>query len=350
MTATPVAPTAESGGEFTAEATARLDRYLVEVRAALRGVPGVSADEVEADIRDHVATALRPAAAPVALDRLEPVLEALGPPSGWRPAGAGAGGSDWRAALAALRRWLAGVGGVLYRGPEDWRLAYLCLALTALAVPTVGVILLPAYLLGRAAIELAHERGQSLGARRWLVYPAVVAVSLPALLAVLLLPLAIAPIVLTASVEPAETYRAVVKSVDADGTVQFRPGAAPSVNSRTDSRLTGAGMTSTGPIGRQTWHINEWSRSAHERTLAAMDALPVPPALAGPALIAFAVVGGLLAWWLVVGVTRRAFPRTAAAVFHPLLSAETGGVPLGLIACGVALAAWLGAARELLGA
>ena len=92
MTAPPLAFT----GDFTAEATARLESYLLRVRLALRGVPGVSADEVEADIRDHVATALRPVAAPVPLDRLEPVLEALGPPSGWRPAGAVADGFDWR--------------------------------------------------------------------------------------------------------------------------------------------------------------------------------------------------------------------------------------------------------------
>ena len=347
MTATPTAPA--TAPEYTAEATARLDRYLVEVRDALRGVPGVSADEVEADIRDHVATALLPAAAPVALDRLEPVLEALGPPAGWRPAGAAAaGGFDWRAALAAFRRRLATAGGVLYRGPEDWRLAYLCLLFTALAVPTFGVCLVIAYLLGRAAIEVAHERGQSLGARRWLVYPAVVAVSLPALLAVLVLPLAVAPIVLNSAVLPAETYRDVVKSVDADGTVHFRAGVTPA---RTYP-FARAGIDSSGsaPKRLETWHISDWDRAAHERTLSVMDALPVPRPLAGAALTAFAVVGGLLAWWLALGVTRRAFPHTAATVFHPLLSPETRGLPLGLIAYGLALAAWLGAARALLGA
>ena len=341
MTATPLAFT----GEFTAEATARLESYLLRVRLALRGVPGVSADEVEADIRDHVATALHAVAAPVPLDRLEPVLEALGPPSGWRPAGAAAGGFDWRAALAALRRRLSGVGGVLYRGPEDWRLAYLCLAFTALAVPTFGFGLLIAYLLGRAAAALSHERGEALGARRWLVYPALVAVNLPALVATLFWPLVIVPIVLETAVWPAETYRDVVRSVDADGTVHFRGGATPS----NTYRLERAGITNP-KRQQQTWHIGEWDRAAHERTLSVMDALPVPRPLAGAALTAFAVVGSLLAWWLVVGVTRRAFPHTSAMVFHPLLSAESGGVPSRLIACGVALAAWLGAARALLGA
>ena len=344
MTATSTALT----GEFTAEATARLEGYLLRVRLALRGVPGVSADEVEADIRDHVATALHAVAAPVPLDRLEPVLEALGPPSGWRPAGAAAGGPDWRAALAALRRRLAGVGGVLYRGPEDWRLAYLCLAFTALAVPTFGLGLLIAYLLGRAAAELTRERGETLSARRWLVYPALVAVSLPALVATLLWPLAIALVILNSVVLPAETYRDVVKSVDADGTVHFRAGVAPA---RT-YRFERAGIDSSGsaPKRQETWHIGEWNRAAHERTLAAMDALPVPPPLAGAALTAFAVGGGLLAWWLVVGVARRAFPRAAATVFYPLLSPETRGLPVGLIACWVALVAWLVAARVLLAA
>ena len=79
-----------------------------------------------------------------------------------------------------------------------------------------------------------------------------------------------------------------------------------------------------------------------------MAAMPVPPDLAGTALMLFGVAGSLLAWWLAVGVTRRAFPRTTAMVFHPLLSPETPGVPVGLIACGLALAAWLGACRPLL--
>jgi len=347
MTATPTAPA--TAPEYTAEATARLDRYLVEVRDALRGVPGVSADEVEADIRDHVATALRPTVAPVALHRLEPVLDALGPPTAWRPAVAGDGRFDWQAALTAFRHRLAESGGVLYRGPEDWRLAYLCLLFTALAVPTLGVGLVIAYILGRAAIELADERGQSLGVRRWLVYPAVTAVSLPALLAVLLLPLMILPAMHTV-VGPAETYRAAVKSVNAEGTVTFRAGEGPSDSSYSGYRLRDAGITASGPGNRQTWRINEWNRSAYERTLAVMDALPVPAPLAGSALTAFAVVGGLLAWWLLLGVVRRAFPHAAATVFHPFVPLQARGVPVGLIACGLALMAWLSAARALLGA
>ena len=340
MTATPT--------DLTADAAARLERYLLEVRLALGGVPGVSADEVEADIRDHVATALRPVAGPVTLAELRPVLEALGPPAGWRPAGAAGGGFDRRAALAALRHRLAGAGGVLYRGPDDWRLAYLCLACFALALPTRGVGLAAAYLLGRAAIGLARERGDALGARRWLVYPPVLAVSLPLLLAVLAWPLVIAPQVLESAVWPAETYRDVVTSVDADGTVHFHAGAAPTGSSRYDHGLTRAGLTGSGPAGRQTWHLHGRDRAANERVLAAMDALPVPRRHSGLALAAFAAAGGLLAWWLVAGVTRRAFPHATALVFYPLLRRETRGVPVALIACAVGLVAWLVATRPLL--
>ena len=252
------APPIQFTGDLTAEAAARLESYLLRVRLALRGVSGVSADEVEADIRDHVATALRVVAAPVTLDQLEPVLEALGPPTGWRPAGAGAGGFDWRDALAALRRRLTNAAGVLSRGPDDWRLAYLCLVFTVLAVPTFGLGLVVAYLLGRAAVELAHERGETLGARRWLVYPALVAVSLPALLAVLLWPLAVTPVAMESAVKPAETYRDVVRSVDADGTVHFRVGVAPSNLSRLSpaspgpARRVGKPGTSASRIGRPT--------------------------------------------------------------------------------------------------
>ena len=44
---------------YTAEAIARLEQYLREVRAALANSPDVNPDEIESDIRDHVATELR---------------------------------------------------------------------------------------------------------------------------------------------------------------------------------------------------------------------------------------------------------------------------------------------------
>ena len=63
-------------------------------------------------------------------------------------------------------------------GPEDWRLAYASLGLTLLMVitfPIGGVLLLlPAFLLSRAYVALMEERGEPLGARKWLVLPPIV--------------------------------------------------------------------------------------------------------------------------------------------------------------------------------
>ena len=69
---------------YTAEATARLERYLREVRAALAQSPDVNPDEIEADIRDHVATELRNKPHATLAD-LERVLLQLGPPEVWAP-------------------------------------------------------------------------------------------------------------------------------------------------------------------------------------------------------------------------------------------------------------------------
>src|SRR5204863_4951295 len=46
------------------------------------------------------------------------------------------------------------------------------------------------YILGRAAVALARERGSPLGPQRWLVYPPLVIVSLPLLVGLLLWPTA----------------------------------------------------------------------------------------------------------------------------------------------------------------
>ena len=43
---------------YTPEALAHLDDYLNDVRSAVAGHNSISPDEVEADVRDHVAAAL----------------------------------------------------------------------------------------------------------------------------------------------------------------------------------------------------------------------------------------------------------------------------------------------------
>jgi hypothetical protein len=64
---------------------------------------------------------------------------------------------------------------------HDWRLAYLAFGLFALgliAFPLFPAFLLAAYIAARADVSLARERGETLGARRWLIYPPMVIVSL----------------------------------------------------------------------------------------------------------------------------------------------------------------------------
>lgn len=328
---------------FTAEATARLDDYLRQVRAALDGLPDVSADEVEADIRDHVAAEVRGDGRTVTLVRLEAVLAALGPPAVWRPDAPAAGPTF------SSKRWLVGVAGTLLRGPEDWRLAYLCFICFVLVVPTGGILLIPAYLLGRAAVELARDMGQPLGARRWLVYPGILAVSVPLLLGLAFAPPVVATIVSADLASDARIYRDVVQSVAADGTVTFRPG----VDAEHDWRhwgLNRAGVRDSALDRRavRVWRISEADRRTHERVLAVMERLPVPPQVQVVAFTAFLALGALLAWWLVVGVGMWAFPAWPVTVFHPLLDGYDWlhGVRLAAV-CGIGLAAWAGAAQSI---
>jgi hypothetical protein len=152
---------------LTPDAQQHLDQYLQVVRLFLRGT-GLPAEEVEADVREHIATALESEEAPVPRPVLERVLERLGPPAVWVP-------DD---ELPAWRRWARR----LVRGPEDWRLAYLCFGLFVLSLATApfgGVVFdIAAYFVARAAHAVAREQGVALGARRWLIYPPLVFISL----------------------------------------------------------------------------------------------------------------------------------------------------------------------------
>lgn len=157
----------------------RLDEYLGRVRRALSGYAEVDPDEVMADVRSHVEEALRERPAPVGEDDVSAVLERLGSPGRWAPAEERRG---WRGALARVRR-----------GPDDWRLAYLCFGLTVvgvIATPFGGLLLLfPAFVLARGTLALGEERDQPLHAQRWLVYPALFAIYAPLAAVILLWPM-----------------------------------------------------------------------------------------------------------------------------------------------------------------
>lgn len=171
--------------ELEPEASRRLARYLDQVRATLRGAHTVDAEEVEADVAAHIQSELASLPAPVPLSALDHVLERLGSPSRWVPA------EEISPLLRALQR--------LKAGPEDWRLAYLCLLCFLLAIPIAAsglgplafVLILGSYLAARAVLTLTDGEGEELGARRWLVHPVLLAVH-----GVLLASLIAAPLVL----------------------------------------------------------------------------------------------------------------------------------------------------------
>jgi VIT1/CCC1 family predicted Fe2+/Mn2+ transporter len=150
--------------DFTPDAKRRFDEYLLRMRVSLRGTRAVEPEEVEQNVIEHVELALAGAPSPIGPERLDTVLEQLGPPERWLP-------DDerpvWR---RAMDRVMA--------GPEDWRLAYASLGLMLLMMltfPIGGVmLLLPAFVLSRAAVALTEERGETLGARKWLVLPPIV--------------------------------------------------------------------------------------------------------------------------------------------------------------------------------
>lgn len=149
--------------ELTPEAKKRYDDYLQRTRRALHGTRAVEAAEVELNVIEHVELALAGVPSPVGVEPLGNVLEQLGPPERWLP----------EEEQPAWRRIL----GRLVHGPEDWRLAYLAFGVTVLMIvftPVGGALLLPiAFLLSRAYVDLMQERGEALGARRWLVLPPI---------------------------------------------------------------------------------------------------------------------------------------------------------------------------------
>ena len=86
---------------------------------------------------------------------------------------------------AAARRCLSGGSrgiAARVRGiSHDWRLAYVAFGLFAfgmIAFPLFPAFLIASYFAARAQVSLARERGEALGARKWLVYPPMVIVSI----------------------------------------------------------------------------------------------------------------------------------------------------------------------------
>lgn len=157
--------------EMTPAARERLDSYLQRMRSELRGTRSVAADEVEESVREHIEVALAHTPGPVGAPEMIGVLDRLGPPERWV---AEEDRSLWRQFASRLGDT-----------PGEWRLAYLVFGLflaSLLLFQLIGpLLILPAMLASRAYVELARERSEPLGARRWLVYPPIALVLLFAL-------------------------------------------------------------------------------------------------------------------------------------------------------------------------
>jgi hypothetical protein len=188
---------------LTPEAQAHLDDYLTDVRTAVTGHASISPDEIEQDVRDHVAVALEGTAQPVGPLQVAAVLDRLGPPGQWV---ADERRSVWKYLADRLKpvghkaveqikalpgeAYQAGRGlAARVRGmPRDWRLAYVTLGLLVLGL-IFPPLLIASYFVARADVALAREKGEALGARRWLVYPPLVIVSVVLFLALAFWPI-----------------------------------------------------------------------------------------------------------------------------------------------------------------
>jgi hypothetical protein len=150
------------------EAQSHLERYIGQIKTALRGHSSVDADEVERDVLGHIETELAGQSEPVDAGQLLDVLDRLGKPDDWLPT----------ETHAASPRPSA-----LHSRPEDWRLAYLTLAIfvaaPALFLPMIlwplpPLLFVLSFLCARVALARVAEQDEQLGARGWLVYPPLV--------------------------------------------------------------------------------------------------------------------------------------------------------------------------------
>jgi hypothetical protein len=262
----------------------------------------VSPDEIEADIREHVENELRHTASPVGVARLDAVLDQLGPPAKW---GAGEGPSLLQRLKQRLRLGdrLRTARQAVWRGPEDWRLAYLSFGMFAVGVLTMVLFplaLVVSYILSRAGIAAAREMGTELGtARKWLLYPPVVLVSLALLVGVMAIPIA------AGGITGGEVASASRRVMEFD-----RPNPQPV------DPLDWRGVRNW--QARETYKDRIASQVEEDRQLLA--AIPVHHEWAPAAAGLFVGVGAVAIWWAILGFVSATFPGAVRAVFLPLLN------------------------------
>jgi hypothetical protein len=160
------------------DAQQHLDQYLKQIRAALGGQPSIDVGEIERDVIGHIDAELTGEPEPVPAHRLLGVLDRLGEPSEWVPQGE-----------PSRRRPLTG----LQSRPGDWRLAFVAFGSLILAfVQMVGPVMLwplplvlpvIGFISARVAVGSLDERGEVAGARTWLLFPPLLVVYVPLLVA-----------------------------------------------------------------------------------------------------------------------------------------------------------------------
>ena len=166
-----------------------------------------------------------------------------------------------------------------------------------LVFPFFPLFLVLAYILGRAGIGLARQKGVELGtARKWLLYPPVAIVSLALLITILAVP------VVAGGVTAAEVAGALQR-------VKSFEGSNPD---SIDARLA----ISTGPGGPAG---NEGADGVATRGRPGAPGDGSGPARVGAAVAGlFVGVGACARWGVLLGVLGGMFPHAVRAVFLPL--------------------------------
>jgi hypothetical protein len=153
--------------ELSEDARKGLDDYLRQVRTYLRWSKSLDRNEIEQNITDHIERELESTPEPVSATALHGVLARLGSPRQWVPSEA----MHWWGKLILKFR----------TDSEDWRLAYLsfCLLVAGFVLlfvaPLQLIFIAASFLAARAALAVAGE--EDLGAQKWLIYPALVVIS-----------------------------------------------------------------------------------------------------------------------------------------------------------------------------
>lgn len=329
MTASP------AGIELSAAAEVRLAAYLDQVRAVLARTPDVSADEIAADIREHVEHELEGAPRPVGLSDLEAVLVRLGPPSGWVPSSRGTvppAGPTFPGIRPYLRdRWRA-AREALWRGPHDWRLPYLAFGVFALGVvafPLFPLCLVVSYVLARAGIAAAREQGVQVGAARgWLLYPPVALVSTVLLLAVAAVPFGATAGIVAATQDADHHQRWVL--ADRPMSPQYR------------TFYPSASMWGRGELQRRFPDVV----TTRDRLLAVFPGNEDVREVLG---VVYVGAGVFALWGAFVGLLAGAFPGAVRAVFVPYFAGSDGTAARRLgIVCVLAVAVWGGVSYRIL--